>query len=140
MQPSSHTVNHVTLNYIYDIECVPNFYIANSGVDNVNPVTTGTALHEVFDKLNEISESTIEAFIKFASYLSETNLTNTDKELLKRCVVVGGRQQGKSVMNLQGSRNIDMKQATQRLCDCLKCRMGKPNHCTTYSPKKRRGK
>lgn len=26
MQPSSHTVNHVALNYIYDIECVPNFF------------------------------------------------------------------------------------------------------------------
>ncbi len=26
MQPSSYTVNHVTANYIYDIECVPNFF------------------------------------------------------------------------------------------------------------------
>lgn len=26
MQPSSYSVNHVTANYIYDIECVPNFF------------------------------------------------------------------------------------------------------------------
>ncbi len=69
---------------------------------------------------------------------SHDEIIDVEKGFLARCVVINGRKCGKSTMNKQLIDSLCKKpELTYRRCDCLKCRMGKPDQCTTYSPKKR---
>ncbi|MCP4989842.1 MAG: hypothetical protein GY928_28435 [Colwellia sp.] len=61
-----------------------------------------------------------------------------------RLTIPSARKNGKIFTRLQLLEELgpvrELEPVTElkpsRLCDCLKCRMGKFNECTTYSPRK----
>lgn len=69
-------------------------------------------------------------------------------ENFQKAAIASGRRFGKSfafqeMLRVHEERiNSIRKQPEKRLCDCLQCRMGKYDRCTTFSPRnsKRRGK
>lgn len=134
-----------------------------------DPVEIGIEIHEQFERYPEsftIEHRTPDGKWKELEFVQFINtvrpeLSSNDMSVLINLfkhfgqaaeqfgVAIGsGRQFGKSFAFQEIARirddyiNSMCKQPETRLCDCLQCRMGKYDRCTTFSPRnsKRRGK
>lgn len=89
----------------------------------------------------EISTEIYEQFIE-----SVNELSSNDKSVLVNLITHFGQAAEQFGVAIGSCRSLGesfaFQQPETRLCDCLQCRMGKNDRCTTFSPRnsKRRGK
>lgn len=132
-----------------------------------DPVKISTEIYEQFERCPEsftmdLSPDCKWKELEFVQFINAVNeLSSNDMSVLINLfkhfgqaaqqfgVAIGsGHRLGKSFAFQEMARirddyiNSMCKQPETRLCDCLQCRMGKYDRCTTFSPRnsKRRGK